>query len=113
ARWNAKAQHSLRGRKGAKTIIVGLAHEIALTKMQPRSHEDTKNARSTKRLSSWFRVFVARNVATTKDAVVRVPGSRLSFLRHVPRAFGSPRAVERRRTLDTAAGRTRFSASRR
>src|SRR5213592_2788759 len=36
-------------------------------KMQPRSHEDTKNARRMYlRLSSWFRVFVAKNVATTR-----------------------------------------------
>src|SRR6266487_4436405 len=43
-----------------------LAHEMRPAKMQPRSHEDsTPHEECTQGFSSWFRVFVARNVATT------------------------------------------------
>src|SRR5439155_18458570 len=62
-----------------------LAHEMHPPKMQPRSREDTKHARRMySRASSWFRVFVAKNVAAMKDAEVRVLGNRLSLLRRAP-----------------------------
>src|SRR6266566_7970950 len=50
----------------------------------PTKNATTKSRRTheecTEGLSSWFRVFAVKNVATTKDAEVRVVGSRLSLL---------------------------------
>src|SRR5437667_11366 len=50
-------------------------HEVTKTRS---THEEC-----TQRLSSWFRVFVAKNAATRKDVEVRVLGSKLSLSRRV------------------------------